>query len=947
MKVLIADTFTDSLARLTGDEQKAVKTTAFDLQLNPANPGMQLHKLDKARDKNFWSVRVNVDIRLIVHRTDEGLLLCYVDHHDAAYSWAERRKLETHPKTGAAQLVELRETVKEIVVPRYVEQEQPRPRVTPKPLFADLSEETLLGYGVPAEWIDDVHVATEDSIFSLADYLPAEAAEALLELATGGRPRVAVAAAVTSSFEHPDALRRFRVMASMEELARAFEYPWDKWTVFLHPEQRQLVEHDYSGPARVAGSAGTGKTIVALHRAAYLARANPDTRVLLATFSDALAGALQTRLNRLVCSEPRLAERIDVHSLSAIAQRLYKMHMGPVLLADRKTIVDLLQAASEEVGDHKFSRYFLLTEWEQVVDAWQLDGWEAYRDVARLGRKTRLPEAQRRVLWSIFEKVRSALAGQSFITESTMFARLAGHFAGSVKSPFDFAVVDEAQDVSVSQLRFLAALAANRPDALFFAGDLGQRIFQQPFSWKSLGIDIRGRSRTLRVNYRTSHQIRMQADRLLGPTVTDVDGNSEDRSDTVSVFNGPPPAIHRLESEEEEIEHVAKWVAQQRKEGVAPHEFGIFVRSAAQLDRAKRAANEAAVPFKVLDEGEGEDGHISISTMHLAKGLEFRAVAVMACDDEVIPLQERKGAAQSMLNKLVIKAERRAAGRVDAFDDHMKRSLAGHVDDFEAHQQSKGNSEQHVGEVSKKVRRIVKGCNWTMIRDISASGTQRYLADLRTGGLSVQTSNHYLRAIKQFSRWLVRDRRMPDDPLAHLAMLNVKTDRRHDRRALTADEFSRLIAAAMTGPEVVCIPGPDRAMMYVLAAWTGYRKTEISSLTKRSLQLETDPMTVTVAAAYSKRKRQDTQVLHPVVAERMRGWLETKKKLGPETLLFPVSAKIPGCPERRTSKMMRADLAAAWKKWIDEAKDDEELRTEREDSDFLCYQRVRTGRTAG
>ena len=289
MKVLIADTFTDSLARLTGDEQKAVKTTAFDLQLNPANPGMQLHKLDKARDKNFWSVRVNVDIRLIVHRTDEGLLLCYVDHHDAAYSWAERRKLETHPKTGAAQLVELRETVKEIVVPRYVEQEQPRPRVTPKPLFADLSEETLLGYGVPAEWMDDVHVATEDSIFSLADYLPAEAAEALLELATGGRPRVAVAAAVASPFEHPDALRRFRVMASMEELARAFDYPWDKWTVFLHPEQRQLVEQDYAGPARVAGSAGTGKTIVALHRAAYLARANPDARVLLTTFSDALA----------------------------------------------------------------------------------------------------------------------------------------------------------------------------------------------------------------------------------------------------------------------------------------------------------------------------------------------------------------------------------------------------------------------------------------------------------------------------------------------------------------------------------------------------------------------------------------------------------------------------------------------------------------------------------
>jgi mRNA-degrading endonuclease RelE of RelBE toxin-antitoxin system len=313
MNFRIADTFTDSLARLTGDEQKAVKTTAFDLQLNPAHPGMKFHKLDKARDKNFWSVRVNADIRLIVHKTTGNSLLCYVDHHDRAYAWAERRKLQTHPKTGAAQLVEIRETIQEIVIPRYVEDELTKPRIAQRRLFAELSEETLLGYGVPQEWLDDVHAATEDSIFGLADHLPSEAAEALLELATGGKPRVPLAATVVADpFEHPDALPRFRVMANMEELARALDYPWDKWTVFLHPEHRQLVERDYTGPARVSGSAGTGKTIVALHRAAFLARMNPDARVLLTTFSDALAGHLQTRLNRLVSNEPRLAERIDV-----------------------------------------------------------------------------------------------------------------------------------------------------------------------------------------------------------------------------------------------------------------------------------------------------------------------------------------------------------------------------------------------------------------------------------------------------------------------------------------------------------------------------------------------------------------------------------------------------------------------------------------------------------
>ncbi len=238
MQFRIADTFTDSLARLTGNEQKSTKTTAFDLQMDPASPGMSFHKLDKAKDKNFWSVRVSADLRIIVHKTHASLLLCYVDHHDKAYAWAERRKVETHPKTGAAQLVEIREKVQEILVPRYV---QAQPAALSKlPLFAGILDSELLSYGVPGEWLGDVRRVDEDSLLVLAERLPAEAAEALLELATGGRPRMAQpSAAVTNPFDHPDAQRRFRVMANIEELQRALDFPWEKWTVFLHPEQRQ------------------------------------------------------------------------------------------------------------------------------------------------------------------------------------------------------------------------------------------------------------------------------------------------------------------------------------------------------------------------------------------------------------------------------------------------------------------------------------------------------------------------------------------------------------------------------------------------------------------------------------------------------------------------------------------------------------------------------------
>lgn len=636
---LIADTFTDSLARLGGEEQKAVKMAAFDLQLDPTRPGMSFHKLDRVRDKNFWSVRVDRDIRLIVHRSNTSLLLCYVDHHDKAYEWAERRKLETHPRTGAAQFVEIRETVQEVFRPIYVENEVVEQRT---PLFAELTDDALLEFGVPEEWLDDVKSADEDALLALTDHLPAEAAEALLELATGGKPRVPEsAAAAHAPFEHPDAQRRFRIMTNVEELERALAFPWEKWTVFLHPEQRRLVERDYSGPARVSGSAGTGKTIVALHRAVHLARTNPDARVLLTTFSEALANSLRTKLKRLLSNEPRLAERIDVHSLDSIGLRLYRSHLGAPRIAASDVVQKLLSEAAAHQAT-KFGPRFLRAEWDEVVDAWQLRTWEAYRDVARLGRKTRLPAAQREVLWWIFEDVQTALAGEGLITMPELFTSLAGAVKSSRRTIFDVIVVDESQDLSPSHLRLFAALGRGRQNSLFFAGDLGQRIFQQPFSWKSLGVEVRGRSRTMRVNYRMSHQIRTRADRLLGPVVTDVDGNVEDRSDTVSVFNGPPPSVQTLGSAGEEIESVAAWMKEKTASGILPHEFGVFVRSADQLPRAQASVTSSGMRFVVLDKlVDPVSGSVAVSTMHLAKGLEFRAVAVMACDDEVIPLQER------------------------------------------------------------------------------------------------------------------------------------------------------------------------------------------------------------------------------------------------------------------------------------------------------------------
>ncbi|WP_287177396.1 3'-5' exonuclease [Mesorhizobium sp.] len=545
------------------------------------------------------------------------------------------------------QLVEVRERVEEVEIfkPKEVAapiEAQPMAKASVS-LFDNLRKYELMAFGVPEEWVDDVRRATEDTLFDIIRHLPQEAQEALLKLAVGEQPELPKPAPVDADpFAHPDAQRRFRVLTNVEELRRALDYPWDKWAVFLHPAQSALVERQFSGPGRVSGSAGTGKTIVALHRAVHLAREKPEARVLLTTFSKPLANSLRTKLASLVASEPLIAARITVKAITAVGYDLYAERFGQPQIAAPALIKALLAKAAAEVEGHRFPAHFLFGEWTEVADAWQLKSWEAYRDVSRLGRKTRIGGKQREILWLIFERVRAGLTERKTVTWAEVFGRLADSLATEMRVPFDHAVVDEAQDLGVAEARFLGVLAGDQPGGLFFTGDLGQRIFQQPFSWKALGIDVRGRSFTLRINYRTSHQIRLYADRLLPASVSDVDGNVEGRRGTVSIFDGPSPQVTICKDSSEEAAVVGKWIAERLREGCQLHEIGVFVRSDAELKRARAALKVAGVrSVELTDKVEVEDGSVAISTMHFAKGLEFRSVAVMACDDEVIPLQER------------------------------------------------------------------------------------------------------------------------------------------------------------------------------------------------------------------------------------------------------------------------------------------------------------------
>ena len=598
-----------------------MKASVFDLQMDPTGNGLQLHRIDKSKDRNFWSARVNRDVRLIIHKTGESLLVAYVGHHDDAYAWAERRRIEAHPRTGAIQIVEVRELTEAPVASA--------PQATPAPaLFARLDDNALLSIGVPADWLADVHAATEDGFFALAQHLPAEAAEALLEYAATGRLS-APAPATTTPFTHPDALRRIRPIADQEELEQALSYPWEKWGVFLHPSQRALTTRSFSGPARVAGSAGTGKTIVALHRAVRLARENPKARILLASFSQPLADALAKKLLVLAPETGGIVPRITTASFQGIAEQMYQLEHGvrPRIASDIVLRERLRGAATNLKG---FSERFLLSEWTNVIDAWSINSPDAYANVQRMGRKSRLGPNQRAGLWPVFQAVREALAAERYTTWAEVFDSLAAALAQREHKPFDHVIIDEAQDLAPAELRFFAALAPAKADGLFLAGDVGQRIFQHPYSWASLGVDVRGRSSTLKVCYRTSQQIRRAADRLLPTVLRDTDGLEDERRGIVSVFDGPTPEVHIFADTEAEAGFVRTKIEGWIKAGIAPREIGLFVRTAQLVPRARAAIMGIA----------GTEDTVT-APMSLAKGLEFRAVVVMACDQGILPLDER------------------------------------------------------------------------------------------------------------------------------------------------------------------------------------------------------------------------------------------------------------------------------------------------------------------
>lgn len=631
MRVVISDGYMDKLVSLKrADERKSAKECVQKFAKNPLNPppGLNLEALGGLG--GLYSMRVSRDVRIILHKEPEEWVILHVGPHDEAYRWAKRTKFQRHSHTGGIQVVHTENL--------YQEGLQAVAEERTSALFENCDDEYLLSLGVPEEALPAVqNLANEQDFTTVCERLPEDVSERLLGLYLGEPIEVPEPIPQEQSpFDTPEARRQFFVVENQEELERALDAPWAEWLVFLHPLQLHAAREDFRGPVKITGTAGTGKTVVALHRAKRLAELG--RRVLLTTYSNTLTADLERKLDLLCGSVARA--NINVGTVHSVAFDILKRAGGHRPgRADAKRIGELLDEAASRVGV-EFSSHFLRTEWSRVVSAQGIETWEQYRSAPRSGRGIPLRVRERLALWGVFEEARMRLKERG-ISDFPDICRMAREKLedGSVDSPYDAVVVDEVQDLNPQEILLLKAIGGTGENGLTFIGDGGQRIYPGGFSLRSLGIEVRGRSRKLLVNYRTSEQIRRFADRVLGEDYDDLDEGTENRSGTRNLFSGPEPEVRVFSSSSEEDEWVAKRISDLLDEGFDGDRIGVFARVNYRLRSVESALHRWKIEFARLKDNEDFTGdqRVRLGTMHRVKGLEFQAVFVVSTNRGLLP----------------------------------------------------------------------------------------------------------------------------------------------------------------------------------------------------------------------------------------------------------------------------------------------------------------------
>lgn len=625
VQIIPAETFYPAVAKLTANEAKLAIEFIIKFQQDPTNPGISLERLTNVRSDNIWSARVNQDLRAILCKDGSLWRLLYVDHHNASYLWARTRRVEL--EQGVLRIVEYREEIEHRVVVTHRQSER-------HALFVDHSDDYLASIGVPRWWLPAARqVLSQEDLINVSDVLEPDVQNSLWQLSEGRlvAPLAPTQERTIQIVERRDDAQRYAVL-EYEDLLRTLKEPLARWIAFIHPSQRRLATGTFNGPVKVTGAAGTGKTVVAMHRARHLAR--DGKRVFLTSYSKTLCTNIAHNIN-LFCTDDERARIVvnTVHAQALALARRIDPSLQPLEDAEIEGRIDALVAG----GVSSFTPAFVRSEWESVIVAQGIRSLASYRATPRTGRGTRLSAVDRVNLWQrVFGPLLTVLADEHKRT----FAQLCQDareaiLAGTVENPFDAVIVDEVQDLGPQELLLLAALAAGN---LMLLGDGGQRIYAQRFSLAKLGIAVRGRSHVLTINYRTTEQIRRAADRILGDTSDDLDGERERRHPTRSILGGPAPIVRGFASSGEQAAFVVERIQGHQRAGIAPAEIAVFARRMNLLAPIKTQLDRRDIASFRLTNADTTMGlGVNLGTLHRSKGLEFKIVFIVDVSEGELP----------------------------------------------------------------------------------------------------------------------------------------------------------------------------------------------------------------------------------------------------------------------------------------------------------------------
>ena len=643
-KIAVSDDFLKSFAAIPRDQQQAVLSFVAKFRQNPMASGINYERIHDAGDQNMRSVRITDGVRGIVLKPVVGNVYCllWVDRHDDAYQWARRHRVAIHPDVGSIQIY----AVEEMASPASTIK-SPAAKPVSEGLFAALKDREIRRLGVPDEMLSAVRDASsEAALDALEARLPDEAFEALYLFAAGETYEKIIADLAAPPAVDPEDFgaaleldttrRHFLVLTDDSDLEALLAAPLERWRVFLHPSQRKLVERDWAGPVKVTGGAGTGKTVVAMHRAARLARqcaGMPGRPVVFTTFTKTLSDDIRQHLE-LLCT-PQELEKIQVVNLDQWAASLLR-HFGyqPELLYDdvaRRTYWQAAMSALPTTAD--FSQQFMRAEYERVVLPQGCETADDYMHASRVGRGGQLGRAVRKAIWPVFAEYRAQLHSANLREPEEAFrdaCRLLKEQGAELG--IRAMVVDEAQDISAAAFSLIRAAVPSGANDLFIVGDAHQRIYRHKVALSRVGIEVRGRSRSLRVNYRTTDEIRRWAcAQLEGCEIDDLDGNADSLKGYRSLTHGDQPDVIVSASQKDDIAHIRSILKDLANDAIEFRQVCIAARTNDDLEGIAKGLTKAGISYLKLDRATADDSStpgVRLATMHRIKGLEFGVMII-------------------------------------------------------------------------------------------------------------------------------------------------------------------------------------------------------------------------------------------------------------------------------------------------------------------------------